>query len=114
MKIAFTGHRNKQASIEDIENIVKQYPDAVFIHGGAIGFDSQISTFAKKNEIKEIIIKPDYKSYGRSAPIIRNKEIVNQSDIVFALYDGRLSGGTFFTINFAEKNNKKVIRLKPC
>jgi hypothetical protein len=38
--IAFTGHRNKISSPEDLEELFRRYPTSTWVHGGAIGFDS--------------------------------------------------------------------------
>lgn len=109
MLIAFSGHRNKLAKIPDLENILIQYPNSVWIHGGAIGFDSQIQAFAIMHGIKTEIIKPDYETYyHKQAPLERNKIIVNKCDLLICLFDGRKKGGTYFTLNFARKVGKTV------
>lgn len=41
----------------------------------------------------------------------RNIAMVNDSDAVIALYNGDKSGGTYNCINFAQKQNKKIINL---
>ena len=51
---------------------------------------------------------PDYKTYGRVAPLKRNYLIVSYCDVVIAFWDGK-SRGTEYTINLAKKMNKKVI-----
>lgn len=114
MIIAFTGHRNSITNQEELEKIVREYPDATWVHGGAIGFDTQVSEFAQVNHIKEIVLKPDYKKYNGSAPLIRNKKIVKLGDILIACYDGRQKGGTLNTINYAKKKDKQVILVSVC
>lgn len=109
MNIAFSGHRDKLANIFDIENIFTQYPEATWIHGGAIGFDSQVQSFASRHGIKTEIIKPDYETYyHKQAPLERNKIIVNKCDLLICLFDGRKKGGTYFTLSFARKTGKTV------
>lgn len=39
MKIAFTGHRDKLANEADLEKVLNDYPNAIWVHGGAIGFE---------------------------------------------------------------------------
>ena len=39
----------------------------------------------------------------------RNEYMVNNSDIVLAVYNGKNKGGTYNTLNYAKKNNKKFI-----
>lgn len=108
MRIAFTGHRNKQAPIKSLEDLYELYPDATWIHGGAIGFDTQVDKFAITNGIKTEIIRPDYQRYGRGAPLIRNQQIVTNANLVVACYDGRSKGGTFYTLQLARKNKIPV------
>lgn len=110
--IGFTGHRNKTISMAILKNIARNFPNETWVHGGANGFDSQVEEFAKKSNIKQIIIKPDY-SKGRAAPLIRNRTIVDMCHTIFACYDGRQNGGTYYTINYAKKSKKRVIIHEP-
>jgi len=113
MIIAFTGHRNRIIDAESITKIFNTFPDAKWIHGGAVGFDSQIENFAKEQGIQTIVLKPDYTKYGRIAPHIRNRSIVDSADMVIACYDGRTSGGTYQTIQYARQQKKQVIIYAP-
>lgn len=112
MNIAFTGHRDKQVDAAELVNIMTRYPGAVWVHGGAKGFDSQVAEFASRNRIEQVIIRPNY-SIGRNAPLIRNRKIVDMGDILVACYDGRNSGGTYYTVNYAHKISKPVHVLRP-
>lgn len=78
------------------------------IHGGAIGVDTIADSWAKANNIETIIYKPNYKIYGKRAPLVRDEEMVDFADVVIAFYDGK-SRGTLYTINYARKTNKKTI-----
>lgn len=109
MIIAFTGHRNATTGIETLDKIKALYPGATWRHGGAIGFDSQVSDYAKQNNIPQEIIEPDYKQYGKAAPLIRNKAIVNGSALLAACYDGRQTGGTAYTVNLAKKLSVPIL-----
>jgi len=103
MRIAFSGHRDRFAPISALEDIRNSYPGAIWVHGGASGFDTQVETFAKTNGIETEVIRPDYKTHGKSAPLIRNHTILRNSELLVACYDGRKSGGTFYTLNLARK-----------
>lgn len=48
----------------------------------------------------------DYHRYGRAAPIIRNRRIVEYADRVIAFWDGK-SKGTKMVIEYAEKVGKE-------
>lgn len=113
MLISFTGHRNKLAKESDLEQVLKDYPDSIWVHGGAIGFDTQVEQFARKHGIKTVVIRPDYKSYGKLAPLVRNDEIVKLGEKLIALYDGRVGGGTYYTIKRARELDKEVRVIKP-
>ena len=108
IKVAVIGSR----SIKNI-NISKHIPFGVdaIISGGAIGVDALSEEYADKNNIKKIIIKPDYKKYKKSAPIIRNQKIVDLADLIIAFWDGK-SRGTKFTVDYARAQGKKVILHK--
>jgi hypothetical protein len=112
--IMFTGHRDSICSDVFLENIALLYGDCNWIHGGAVGFDSQVENIAIKNGIKTTIYKPNYKDNpAKIAPLIRNKEMLSVCDIVIACYDGRKQGGTYFTVKEARKLSKKIIITQP-
>lgn len=119
MIISFTGHRDRLANRDDLLAIEKEYPGATWVHGGARGFDSQVDQVARllgKSESNGllVVIKPDYARYPmKIAPLERNKIIVDQGDVLYALYDGRGKGGTLQTKNYAKNAGKPVIELKP-
>lgn len=109
VRVAFTGHRNRTTYELELAAIAHCFPKAVWVHGGAKGFDSQVEDYAHKLGIKTHVIRPDYNRYGRGAPLIRNKEIVSGAKLLVACYDGRQTGGTFYTINFAKKHKIPVV-----
>lgn len=79
----------------------------VIVSGGAAGADSLGEKWAIENNVKTCIYKPDWEKHGKSAGFIRNKDIVDDSDIVIAFWDS-LSRGTEHSINLAKKMNKEV------
>ena len=104
MKLAIIGSRNLQ-----VNNIDQYITDDIteIVSGGAKGIDNCARGFAlaKGITLKEFL--PDYKKYGRAAPIVRNKEIVNCSDTVLAFWDGK-SHGTKNVIDYCKKSNKPI------
>lgn len=44
---------------------------------------------------------------------VRNEWMVQHSHLVIAIWDGRLSGGTYACINYARKLNRRVITINP-
>ena len=61
--------------------------------------------YAKKHKLKLTEFLPQYELYGRAAPIIRNKKIVDYADKVIAFWNGS-SKGTLSVIKYAEKIGK--------
>ena len=114
MIILFTGHRDKFMIASTLETLAKVYANDIWLHGGAMGFDMQVSKYARQHSIQQRIIRPDYDTYSsKQAPIIRNKQMVDMCNIVIACYDGRLTGGTKFTVDYARKNGKIVMLFNP-
>jgi len=105
MNIAIIGSRN----ITKL-NLVKYLPKdiSLIVSGGAKGIDALAEQYADKNGIPKLIFLPDYKRHGKIAPLIRNKQIVDNADIVIAFWDGT-SRGTKFTIDYANKCGKKIV-----
>jgi len=112
-RIGFTGHRNRTVNPAELAKIHALYPDAVWVHGGAKGFDSQVDAYASSHGIRVIIHYPAYKEHGRQAPIIRNRLIVDGCDMLVACYDGRAGGGTVYTMTYAKQQEKPVVVIPP-
>ena len=101
MKIAVVGSRSVVVSemgryLSDCEEIVS---------GGAVGVDSCAAEYAKEKGIKLTVFLPQYERYGRAAPMVRNKEIVDYADATIAFWDGK-SRGTLSVIRYAKKTGK--------
>lgn len=77
------------------------------ISGGAKGADLLGRRYAQENsiEIKEFL--PDWEKFGKKAGFIRNRDIVEHSDIIVAFWDGE-SKGTENTISLAKEAKKEV------
>ncbi len=81
------------------------------ISGGAKGADFLGEKYAMDHNIPARIFKPDWKKYGRGAGFVRNKTIVENSDIIVAFWDGK-SKGTKNTIETGGKAGVKVIVIR--
>ena len=101
MKIAIVGSRN--VTVSDIGKYVSDAEEIV--SGGAVGVDCCVAEYAKKNGIRLTEFLPQYERYGRAAPIVRNKEIVDYSDKIIAFWNGT-SKGTLSVIKYAQKTGK--------
>ena len=109
MKLAIIGSRT--CPPVDIEQYLKYIPDTI-VSGGARGADTYAREFAQKHNLKLIEFLPEYDKYGRGAPLVRNKLIVDECDCVLAFWDGT-SRGTKFTLDYAKEKGKpiKIIQI---
>ena len=103
MKIAIIGSRTI-----DLQNLSDYLPDNIseIVSGGAKGIDTLAAQYAREKGIALTEFLPDYARYGRGAPIVRNKQIVEYADEVLAFWDGK-SKGTLSVIKYCEKIGKK-------
>ena len=104
MKVAIIGSRT--ISIENLEKYIPEGTTEI-ISGGAKGVDTCAKLFAQNNKITYTEILPEYKKYGRAAPIIRNRQIVDSADLILAFWNGT-SKGTKSVIDYCNKTGKEV------
>lgn len=104
MRIAIVGSRNLR--IDHMEDFLPKQVTEI-ISGGAIGIDLCAKRFAMERNIKLTEFLPDYKRYGKCAPLKRNEQIVNHAEKVLAFWDGK-SRGTKYTIDYAKKQGIDV------
>ena len=90
----------------NIEDYLKFIPDTI-VSGGARGADTYAMDFARQHGLKLIVFFPDYEKYGRQAPLMRNKLIVEECDCLLAFWDGQAKG-TKFTLDYAKEKGKPV------
>jgi uncharacterized phage-like protein YoqJ len=85
----------------------------------AIPFQGQQRVWPKTSQIyydnllalaSDIIIVSEG-GYAGWKMLVRDKWMVNESEAVLALYNGDKSGGTFHTVQYANKVGKQVINL---
>ena len=82
----------------------------IILSGGAKGADNLAEKFAHQNNKKIVILKPQWHKFGKSAGLIRNIEIVKQSDLIIAFWNGQ-SKGTKHSIDTAKKMKKRIITI---
>ena len=104
MKLAIVGSRNltnvalESYMTEQVKEIVS---------GGAVGVDRRAADYAREKGLKLTEFLPQYEKYGRAAPIVRNKQIVDYADEVLVFWNGS-SKGTLSVIKYAEKTGKPI------
>lgn len=111
MKAAIIGSRN--LTVTDLNTYIPKGITEI-VSGGAKGIDECAREYALINGLKLTEFLPEYKKYGRYAPLKRNLQIIDYADTVFAFWDGK-SKGTKFVIDNCIKKNKRVtvFTIKP-
>ncbi len=84
------------------------------VSGGAVGIDSIAQAAAHVLDVPIKIFLPKFEIYGKSAPLRRNLEIIEYSDLVLAFWDMR-SNGTKQVIAECIRRRKpfRIIPIEP-
>ena len=112
-KIAIIGSRdfkNKKLLNQTMQELLLKYTITHIVSGGAKGADTLGVQWANKQNIETIVYYPDFKN-KKNAYHYRNRQIVRQSDIVVAFWNG-YSTGTKYTVMFGKTLEKEVIVVK--
>ena len=88
--------------IKNIDKIQK------IVHGGCRGVDTIADSWAKANNLETVIYKPNYKVYGKRAPLVRDEEMAEFCDVIICFWDGK-SRGSKYTCDYGRKIGRKVI-----
>lgn len=100
--IAVVGSRGLRLTPSQLGRYLPQGTTEI-VSGGAKGVDTSAKVYAEKRGLKLTVFEPDYFRYGRRAPLMRNEEIVNYADMVFAFWDG-ISTGTRHVMGLCKRN----------
>lgn len=113
MKVGIVGSREFK-NYELFSDAMKQYLSDIswVVSGGAPGADSLAEKWAKENKKMLTIYPADWFNLGKRAGYVRNTDIVKNSDMIVAFWDGK-SKGTKHTIGLAQKMGKecKIINV---
>lgn len=110
MRVAVIGSRT--ININNLEDYIPSEVTEI-ISGGAKGVDACAREYALEHKIKLTEFLPDYKRYGRVAPLKRNITIIENADIILAFWDGK-SHGTKYVIEKAKKIGVSVKIINCC
>ena len=108
MKIAVIGSRS--LSVADLGLYLPEGTTEI-ISGGAKGVDASAREYAKSRAVPLTELFPDYRRYGKAAPVRRNIEILERADKVLAFWDGK-SRGTKFVIDECVKRGIPIRIIK--
>lgn len=111
MKLAIVGSRtfNDYKKLREVTSTFFRFQDIeAIISGGASGADSLGEKFAEDLGLPLRRHLPDWNKNGKSAGFLRNQNIVDDCDVVLALWDGH-SKGTEDTIAKARLARKPTV-----
>ena len=104
MKLLIVGSRTIESF--DLSPYIDAETDFI-ITGGAKGVDALAEHYADSHRLSKTVIRPKYEKYGKAAPLLRNRKMVELADKVIIIWDG-MSRGTKFTFDYATKLGKDV------
>lgn len=107
MKLAIIGSREFNDYSLMKEKFLELRNIDCIISGGARGADTLAEQIAKEFNLELKVFPAEWNKFGKSAGIIRNTIIAENSDIILAFPIGK-SIGTWDTIKKARNLNKKV------
>ena len=104
MKLLIAGSRSIKEF--DLTPYISDEVDTI-ISGGASGVDDLAEQYADAHRLSKYILRPCYQRFGRSAPLLRNEEMVDMADAILVIWDGK-SRGAKHTLEYARKKEKSV------
>lgn len=110
MKVAIVGSRDLI-----IKNLGNYLPDGTteIVSGGAKGIDTCAKEYAEIHGVKLTEFLPMYDKYPeRFAPLKRNDEIIEYSDMVLVFWNGK-NRGSAYVIKKCRDRNVAYIVFKP-
>jgi hypothetical protein len=91
-----------------IEQVLRGLPpDTVILHGGARGVDAEADRVARKLGLPVRVYPALWGEHGKAAGPIRNRQMVQDCDILLAFWDGT-SRGTASAIKAAREAEKSL------
>ncbi len=102
---SFSDYKLLEETLESISGISQ------IVSGGSKGADSLAEEYAEQRQISMVIIKPDWKQYGKGAGIVRNRKIIETVEMVVAFWDGK-SKGTASSLKMAKSKWIPILTVK--
>ncbi len=103
----YSNYEEASAFIDACLQELKEEYEIIIVSGGAVGADALGERYAAENGLKLERHPADWKTYGRSAGPIRNRQMAELCDYAVCFWDGE-SRGTKSMIDSAKKCGKTV------
>jgi hypothetical protein len=113
LRLAVVGSRELEGFLPInivLEEIKETLQSFEVVSGGARGVDNIAVTYADTAGLPKKIFPADWDKHGKSAGFIRNSEIVENSDMTLAFWDGQ-SKGTLDTVSKSQKAKHPTILM---
>ena len=110
MKTIIAGSRtfmDYKLLLSKVDHYRKDHEITEIVSGGADGADHMGELYAHSNGITLKVFPADWKTHGRAAGPIRNKQMADYADCLIAVWDGQ-SKGTKNMIETMHKQKKPV------
>ena len=88
----------------ELKRLTRRLKNFIILSGHAQGADLLAERWAFEQGITYRVFKPDYDTHGKSAPLVRNIEMLKEADYLVAFWN-KVSSGTKHIINEATKYN---------
>ncbi|MYH32724.1 MAG: DUF2493 domain-containing protein [Gammaproteobacteria bacterium] len=78
--VAITGGKDVSAPdavYRSLDKVRAKYGDMVLVHGGDSGVEKIAAHWAERNDVHQIVCKPDWQRHGRAALFRHNDELLN-------------------------------------
>lgn len=112
MKLAIIGTRTPSLSYTEWETRLKGKINldnvTLIVSGGAKGIDTYAKIFAARHHIPLMEFLPQYATYGKNAPLVRNRQIMKEATF-FIAFPNKDSRGNYQAIREAEKLHRDGI-----
>ena len=115
MNVLFFGSREigdamvlkKAAAIVRSELGRLDFSTDVVIHGGAVGVDTLVDMEAKRLSFQVSVYEPNYRMWGKRAPLLRDDEMVRAAQCAVGIWNG-WSNGTAYTARKMRMSGKPM------
>lgn len=97
---------DRELCFATLDRLLQGETDVEIVSGGAEGADALGEEYAHARGWELTVFRPDWERYGRSAGVLRNRQMVmyamEEKALVIAFWDGS-SPGTGSTVGFARQ-----------